>query len=266
MKSLLAIEWLKIKNYRTFWILIGFFLVLLPLWNYQIENGMIKFGSAGGANGINILSRAYSFPEVWGNVSFWASIFVLFLSILIIILTTNEYNFRTHRQNVIDGWSRLQFFHAKVGLVILISLLTTIYVFLVGAVLGIINSGDITGIFRESYKLAYFFLLSVNYLGFALLLSVLVRRSGLSIGLFLLYSLIIENILRGILNWGNDLDLGDYLPMQASDELLPLPLLQMFSSMVSPGKTPDTAFIMVSIGWCALYYFIGRRILLRSDW
>jgi ABC-2 type transport system permease protein len=264
MKTLLAIEWLKIKRYRTFWILIGFFLVLLPLWNYQIEHGMIKM--SGGANGINFLSQAYSFPEVWGNVSFWASIFVLFLSILIIILTTNEYSFRTHRQNVIDGWSRLEFFHAKVALVLTVSLLTTLYVFIVGLLMGIANSGDINHAFTQFYKLGYFFLLSVNYLGLALLISLLIRRSGLSIGLFLLYSLIIENILRGLLNWGNDLNLGDFLPLQASDELLPLPLFQLFSSMAAPQTAPDMYFVIASIGWCALYYFIGRRMLLRSDW
>lgn len=264
MRTLLTTEWLKIKSYRTFWILIGFFLVLLPLWNYQVENGMIKF--SGNTGGIDFLSRAYSFPQVWGNVSFWGSIFVLFLSILIIILTTNEYSFRTHRQNVIDGWSRLQFYHAKVGLVLLVSFLTTVYVFLVGLVMGVINSGSINEVFTQSYKLAYFFLLSVNYLGFALLISVMIRRSGLSIGLFLLYCLIIENTLKGILNWGNDMDLGDYLPLQASDELLPLPLFQLFNSIATPEKTPDMVYVMVSICWCALYYFIGRRMLLRSDW
>src|SRR5688572_6830858 len=103
MKQLLAIEWLKIKRYRTFWILTGFFLVLLPLLNYQILHGMVKIGGGG----INLLSQSYSFPAVWGNVGFWGSIFILFLSILIIILTTNEFNFRTHRQNVIDGLKRI---------------------------------------------------------------------------------------------------------------------------------------------------------------
>ncbi|HYD20756.1 MAG TPA: ABC transporter permease, partial [Flavipsychrobacter sp.] len=97
MKALLAIEWLKIKRYRTFWILAAFFTVLLPLWNYMIASGMMQMGGGG----VNFLNRAYSFPGVWENVGFWASIFIIFLSMLVIILTTNEYTYRTHRQNVI---------------------------------------------------------------------------------------------------------------------------------------------------------------------
>jgi len=265
MKSLLAIEWLKIKSYRTFWILLGFFVVLLPLWNYQVFNGMIKFG--GGKNGgINVLSQAYSFPGVWGNVGFWASIFVIFLSILIIILTTNEYNFRTHRQNVIDGWKRLQFYHAKVGLVLLFSLAATLYVFIIGTLFGFSNSGNASGMFTDISKVLYFFILSVNYLGFALLIGLLIKRSGLAIGLFMLYCLIIENILNGILNWTFDTNPGNYLPLQASDELLPLPLLDMMKAMIQT-TTPDVMpNIIASIAWCAVYYFAGRRLILRSDW
>src|SRR5690606_20338970 len=120
-----------------------FFLVLLPLLNYQIRHGMVTIGG----NGVNLLSQSYSFPAVWGNVGFWGSIFVLFLSILIIILTTNEFSFRTHRQNVIDGLHRLQFYHAKVYLVLTFSLLATVYLFIIGALFGYSNSGSFSGIF-----------------------------------------------------------------------------------------------------------------------
>lgn len=266
MKTLLAIEWLKIKRYRTFWILVGFFIVLLPLLNYQIQNGMVQLGGNAKDGGINLLSQAYTFPEVWGNVGFWGSVFVLFLSILVIILTTNEYNFRTHRQNVIDGWSRLQFYHAKIGLVVLISMLATLYLFLVGAVLGIAADGDVSYMFNAGYKLGYFFLLTLNYLGFALLIGLWIRRSGLAIGLFLLYSMIIEHILEAILNWKISFNPGNFLPLQASDELLPFPMMKMAQSLMPGSTTPESYFVIASIAWCAVYYFIGRRLLLRSDW
>lgn len=265
MKSLLSIEWLKIKSYRTFWVLTAFFLVLLPLWNYQVKNGMIKLGGSG-KDGINFLSQAYSFPEVWGNIGFWASIFVMFLSILVIILTTNEFNFRTHRQNVIDGWSRLQFYHAKTWLVIIFSLAATVYVFVTGLMFGISSGGGVGDMFAQTEKLLYFFLLSVDYLGFALLLGLLIKRSGLAISMFLLYCLIIENILNGMLNWVFDNHPGNYLPLQASDEMLPLPLFGMVKSLVVQSTTPVSVYAVVTIGWCALYYFLGRRAILRRDW
>lgn len=262
MRSLLAIEWLKIKRYRTFWILTAFFVVLLPLWNYEISNGMISMGN----QAINILSQAYSFPEVWGNLGFWASIFILFPSILVIILTTNEFSYRTHRQNVIDGWSRMQFYHAKVGLVILLSLLSTLFLFLVGILFGLLNGGSPADIFEKFEQVAYFFLLSVDYMGFALFISIMIKRSGLAIGLFLLYSLIIENILKGVMNWKLDAHLGNYLPLQSSDELLPFPLARMAQQFIAHQTASMTPYVIVTIVWCLIYYFAGRRMLLRSDW
>lgn len=265
MSSLLAIEWLKIKRYRTFWVLAGLFLILLPLWNYEISEGMIKIGG-NGKMGINILSQAYSFPDVWSNVSFWGSIFIMFLSILIIILTTNEFAFRTHRQNVIDGWTRVQFYHAKILLVFLLSILATVYVFFIGTAFGLLHSGTVSEMAGDLKRLMYFFLLSVDYLGFALIIGLWIRRSGLAIGLFLLYCLIIENILKSIVNWKFDTSYGNLLPLQASDELLPLPLFGMVKQMIHTIPVPDSTYIIATIAWCLLYYFIGRRMLLTTDW
>jgi ABC-2 type transport system permease protein len=265
MKELLGIEWLKIKRYRTFWVLAGLFLLLLPLWNYEVANGFIKMG--GGKNGINFLSTAYSFPQVWGNLGFWGSIFIMFISILVIILTTNEYTYRTHRQNVIDGWHRMQFYHAKVLLVVMLSLVATIYLFLLGLLFGGANSGSLNGLFTEFQQVGYFFLLSLDYLGFALFIAIWIRRSGLAIGLFLLYSMIIENILRGIINHYMDTPLGNFLFLQSSDELLPFPLMQMAKAMMPATATISmTTYSLVTIGWCAVYYFAGRMLLLKNDW
>jgi len=266
MKSLLAVEWLKIKKYRTFWVLAIFFLALLPLWNIFIYNGFISAGGGKGG-GINVLSQSYSFPGIWGNLGFWGSIFVLFPSILVIILTANEYTFRTNRQNVIDGYSRLQFFHAKCVLILVLALAATLYLFLTGAVMGAVVSNGIDGIFSEISKVGYFFLLALNYMGFAFFTTVVIRKSGLAIGLFLLYSLIIENMLKGLLNWLLPIKLGNLFPLQASDELLPFSFMRMAESMMGVQQSiPMYVYVLVTCGWCALYYFIARRILLRRDW
>jgi len=267
MRSLLAIEWLKIKRYRTFWILVGLFMLLLPLWNYQIARGIINVGGNTNMGGINLLNTAYSFPSVWSNLGFWASTFITFITILVIIITSNEYTYRTHRQNVIDGWSRLQFFHAKVLLVLALSLLATIYLFIVGLVFGWVNSGSLSNLFSEIYKVFYFFLLSVNYLGLGLFMAIWLKRSGLAIGLFLLYTNFLEHILKGIFNSRSGLPMGNLLPLQASDELLPFQLMQMMKTLMNVGETfSDTTYAMVTIGWCAVYYIAGRVLLERRDW
>lgn len=264
MNSLLAIEWLKIKRYRTFWILMGLFAVLLPLLNYEIASGIIKIG---GGKGTNFLGPAYSFPGVWGNLGFWASIFVTFLSILVIILTCNEYTFRTNRQNIIDGWKRTSFFHAKILLIVVLSIVVTLYLFILGALFGYFNSGSFSDLFDDAIKIFYFFILSLNYMGFALFIAIWIKRSGLAISLFLLYDLIIENIVKGIVNWKFDTQVGNFLPLQTSDELLPLPSWKMMQAMMgNTDSFSSTTYLIITIVWCLIYYFAGRRILLRRDW
>lgn len=265
MKFLLSIEWLKIKRYRTFWVLAGFFMLLLPLWNYGISNGIMKFGG-GGKNGINILSQAYAFSNVWQNLGFWASVFVVFLAVLTIILTTNEYQFKTNRQNIIDGWSRLQFYHAKWFLVVTLSIATTFYVFIVGTIFGSVY-GSINYFPGHIEYLFYVFVLSLNYYGFALLLSLFFKRSGITIGMFFLYTMILESLVSKYVNWQSDGYAGNFLPLQCSDELLPFPIMDMMKSMISQGDAPSAlSYVLVSFAWVTIYYFIGRQKLLRSDW
>ncbi|MBS1589172.1 MAG: ABC transporter permease [Bacteroidetes bacterium] len=262
MSELLSIEWLKIKSYKTFWVLIGFFALLLPFWNYGIANGFMKFGSGD----LNFVSQAYSFGNVWQNLGFWTSIFVVFISILIIILTTNEFQFRTNRQNVIDGWKHLDFYHAKWLLVLVLSAFTVIYVFLIGLIFGLSYSSfnDFPG--NISY-LFFTWVLALNYYSFSLLLALLLKKSGIAISMFFLYSMILESLLSKGINWLSHSLAGNFLPLQCSDELLPFPLLDMVKRIanLSDSVTP-TWYVLASFGWIIIYYFVGRKKLLKSDW
>lgn len=264
MQKLLAIEWLKIKNYRTFWILSGLFLLLLPLWNYVICRGIFQVGPN---DKVNLLSRAYYFPQVWDNIGFWVRFFSGLIAIVIVILTTNEYQFRTNRQNVIDGWSRLQFFHAKWGMVLMLSIAVTLYALLMGTVFGLAVGGSFAGFQYHLSKLLYVFLLSLNYSGFALTLSLLLRRSGMTIMIFLLYLFIIEKIAQYTLNWKISSKPGDLLPMQSAAELLPFPSFDTAQAAMGLQSGPSEMVLSLAcIAWIIIYYFIGRRKLLRSDW
>ncbi|WP_276134165.1 ABC transporter permease [Polluticoccus soli] len=265
MRSLLAIEWLKYKSYRTFWILTGFFIVLLPLWNYGIANSLFNINGSGNS-GINVLNQVYSFSYVWENVGFWASIFVMFISVLMIILTTNEYQYRTNRQNVIDGWSRMDFYHAKWQVALALAVLTTLYVFIVGVGFAL-RTDTMSNFPGHIEKLFYVFILSLNYYGFSLLLSLFFKRSGITIGMFFLYCMIIESLLSRVINWKLDTKIGNYMPLQASDELLPFPILDLFKSIARLQEAPSALpYVIASAAWIAIYYFAGRQKLLKSDW
>jgi len=265
MNKLIAIEWLKLRRYRTFWVLAGLFLLLLPLWNYEISNGLIKIGG-GGKGAINFLSTAYAFPGVWGNIGFWASYFIWFIAILVIIITTNEYTYRTNRQNVIDGWSRMQFFHGKVVMVVLLSLVATLYFFILGAVFGYINAGSFHGVLSSMDQVLSFFVLCIDYLGFALLIALWIKRSGLAIGLFLLYAMIMEKIIQELLNHYTSKPYGNFLPLQAGDELFPFPLTQMARAFLPSDGMSMSSYMIAAICWCVVYYFAGRLLLQRRDW
>lgn len=264
MQNLLANEWLKIKKYRTVWIILGLFALLLTLFNYGIIKGFMRMGG----NNVNILSQSYSFPNIWSNIAYYTSNLVVFPAILIIILTTNEYQFRTNRQNIIDGWERLQFYHAKWQVILSLSVFTTLFAFILGMVLGYIQSGSFSSCFDNTSKLFYLFVLCVNYYGFALLLSIFLKRSGITIGIFMLYCAVIEVMLHMYFNYGLKYEAANlFLPLQSSDNLLPFPLSDMASKLVGISQGPPPyAYVIASTVWIVLYYFIGRKRLLSTDW
>lgn len=262
MNRLLAIEWMKVKRYRTFWIMISMFVLLLPLWNYSISSGVLHVF---GKSGIDIINKAYTFAYVWDNLGFWTSIFVVFITILTIIITTNEYTFRTNRQNVIDGYTREQYYHAKWMMVLALTVFTTAFVFILGVIFGATND-SFSNFPGKIEKLFYVFLLSLNYYGFGLLVAILFKRSGIAIGIFFLYSMIIESLVKSLLNWRFD-NLGNFMPLQCSDELLPFPVMDFIKTLTTTeAAPPTTGYIIASVAWIIVYYIIGKLRLVKSDW
>lgn len=267
MLSLLQIEWMKIRRYKTFWILAGLFAVILPLWNYEIAAGVFKFGP----DNMNLLGNGYTFPQVWANLGWWGSLFVLFVSFLVITITCNEYTFRTHRQNIIDGWTRLQFFHAKFGLVIALSLGLTLFQYILGIVFALSQGSSLSDMASGIADLGYYFVLCLNYLGAALLVALLIRRSGLAITLFMIYTLFAETALYFFLNRFAGSQTGDFLPLQSSDMLLPWPMLEGIRAMGNhvagnaEKGVPDWSYLIASIVWVAVYYFAGRQLVTKRD-
>ncbi len=263
MLDLLKTEWLKIRRYRAFWWMAGAFLVLTPWFNYSVYDGLISPGVEGG---INILNTAYSFPGVWANVGFWGSVFVWFLCVLVIMLTCSEYTYRTHRQAVIDGWSRTDFLHAKVAGILVLALLASLYTMMVGLLFGGLTSGGFGRATDGLEGMLWFFLLCTNYLAFSLLLALWIRRSGLAIGAFLGYVLILEFILHGTLGKLFGRHAGDFLPLQSSDELLPFPLARVLGGLLGSTALNPWMYAGATVLWIGLYYLAGRRMLQRRDW
>ncbi len=261
MVQLLSIEWLKIKPYRTFWILVGLFAILFPLWNFGVSNGILKMGP------IDVFGSSFSFGDVWNNVTAHASNFIIFPAILITILVTNEYNYKTQRQNMIDGWSRLQVYHAKWMVLAALAIAITVFVFITGLVLALTKGADWSGFGNNIIRIVWMLLLSFNYLSFGMLLGHLVKRSGLAISLLVIYSLMLENLVHLYFFYGKQVYIADlFLPLQCSDQLLQLTTFESMQKMGGLKGLPPAAYAIASVCWISIYYIIGRIRLLRSDW
>ncbi|PUZ27526.1 ABC-2 family transporter protein [Chitinophaga costaii] len=250
-------EWLKVKKYRTFWVLLGLFVVFAISINYFtiLLMKMVKEKSN------NLFSPLlYDYPQVWQSVAFTFSYISLLLGLLVIILISNEYTFRTHRQNVIDGWSRQTFMLSKLFWVVLLSIGATVLCLITGIIFAAIFGER--GFSTENIQfLGVYFLQCLMSLTLAMLIAVLVKRSGLSIVLYLAY-LFLENIAQLILT-KNDIRLGRLLPLEAADRLLGYPFVEKLMPDTQ-AYSPWLYVIMLVIYILAVNYFVGRR-LLRTD-
>jgi ABC-type transport system involved in multi-copper enzyme maturation permease subunit len=201
MKRLLSIEFKKIRNYKTFWILAGLYFLFLAIGLLMAEYMVNQI-----VDDINRRApipvphiKIYFFPWIWQNLAFFATIryVLIFPAIVIIILITNEFTYKTVRQNVITGMKREDVLWSKLLLILLISVIMTIFILIGTAILGFSNTADINlSVITEKISfLGGYFLTVLTFQIFALFFGFLLRNTGLSIALFTLYVFIVEPIL-----------------------------------------------------------------------
>jgi ABC-type transport system involved in multi-copper enzyme maturation permease subunit len=136
---------------------------------------------------------------------------------------TNEYTFKTHRQNIIDGWSRKNFMISKMIDVAIISMLATVLYFVTAIIIGSANSSTTSGSFWQgSQYIGLFFLQTFSQLSIALLIALLTRKAFIALGIFIFYFFPLEPILVAL---GNKYvnGAGEFLPLEISDRLIPRP-------------------------------------------
>lgn len=263
MLKLLRVEWLKVKGYRTFWILLGMTILSIPGINYMLYSLMDN--SFPKVKGKSILGSPFAFPDAWQTVSWNASLLFIIPAILIITLTTNEYTFKTHRQNVIDGWSRGQFISVKLFELLLLSILCTVVVFLTAYVFGVwVNKApDGVSILHQSRFVLFYFVQMLSYSAVAFVMTILIKRAGLSIAAFFGYMLL-ENIIVGIGRNLYQFRGVDYLPEEVTDRLVPQPYLKIIAkpSDVAYFEHHIPYYLTIAAVYLIIYgLFIGRRFL-----
>jgi ABC-type transport system involved in multi-copper enzyme maturation permease subunit len=182
---------------------------------------------------------------------------------MVVISITNEFTYRTLRQNVIDGLSRSEFLISKILTNVLLSFMSVAMIFVIGLVTGLIYTPEVeldrilTDLeFFPAYFLEIFFFLS-----YALMLGIIIQRSGLTI-IVLLLTQMIESIITANIDdyvpW-----LIPYFPMKSIWFMIEFPLPRYYFQEIKDYLTFST--VLTVIAWTFLFNYFSYLKLKRAD-
>jgi ABC-2 type transport system permease protein len=255
MIKLLSIELKKVIAYPTFWIFIGLYALLVLLVFCSIP----AIHLPGPLGMIANFKTYYTFPAIWHTLTYIAGFFNLLLGVLVVILITNEFTFRTVRQNIIDGWTVIDFITSKIILILFLALCTTVFVFLVGMIFGSIVSSsiDAAAIFSQAGFVLAYFVQALAYLCFALFMGTLFKKAGIGIIFFLLYTKIVEPLI----GWKLPQAISDYLPFHNISSLIDNPAAKLIGLNVQDSPL-GIHFFFTLLYSCA--FIVGTYLLLTK--
>lgn len=259
MLQLLKLEWLKVKNYRAFWVFLALYLIGLFSINYiayQLQGDIKK-------NNVPLNIFPYDFPAVYQTIAWVSSWLLYFPGMLMILVITNEYNYKTHRQNIIDGLTRQQFVTAKILFGLSIAVITSISCFLIALYFGNEFSGSVS--FNGIQYIGYSFIQTLCYLFLAMILALFMRRSGLAMIVFFLYGLLFEQLIGGFIDskiLNNGVATRFYFPLEASDVLIPITFGKEIIYKDAPSQT---IMLIVCLVYISLFVFLSFRKFQTDD-
>ena len=277
MKRLLAIELQKIwKNKASKILTISYFILLSFLSliaSIKFDIGPFKLYLAD--EGI------FNFPYIWHFNTYFAGFLKIFLAVIIVSMMANEYSYGTLKQNLIDGMSKKEFVLSKFLTVVLFATISTVFIFILSLVLGLIFSSynELGIIFSDlEYLLAYFVKL-VGFFSFCLFLGILIKRSAFALG-FLFVWFIAEKISYGIIKFEimdrNPIvdKIYAFMPLESMSNLIiePVTRLSVVKNMGSQLGVEDIKdysvhwySLVIVLVWTAIFVFLSLKLLRKRD-
>jgi ABC-type transport system involved in multi-copper enzyme maturation permease subunit len=276
MKRLLQIEFIKLYNNRASKILIISYFFLLTtialMAAIKFDIGPIQFHLA--EQGI------FNFPYIWHFNTFFTAFFKLFLAIVIVSMMANEYSNKTIKQNLIDGLSKKEFILSKFLTVVSFSLISTVFVFIVSLILGLIYSDfkEFSIITSDLEFLLAFFVKLMGFFSFCLFLGILVKRSAFALGFLILWQ-IFEGFARGMIRWKlfdsetTDAIMG-FFPLNAMFNLIKEPFSRLKSVQAvaqQMGEKLELNYqiqwyeIAIVLLWTAIFIYLSYALLKKRD-
>ncbi len=276
MKRLLQIEFIKLWNNRASRVLIISYFVLLTsialVAAIKFDIGPIQFHLAD--QGI------FNFPYIWHFNTYVTAIFKLFLAIVIVSMMANEYSNKTIKQNLIDGLSKKEFVLSKFLTVISFAVISTVFVFVVSMILGLVYSdfNELSIIFSDLEFLVAYFLKLVGFFSFCLFLGILVQRSAFALGFLILWA-IFEQLVFGLLgwkivSWDTARMIKGLFPLESMARLLEEPFsrlkaVQSVANEIGEKFTFDYNVhwyeVLIVLGWTAIFVYLSYALLKKRD-
>jgi len=264
MLRLFKIEWLKVKSYRTFWVLFLGFVIFFPaafyFFAYKYMGALEVTGSLDEEILKRMLGAPFVFPKVWQASGFIGGICFIVIGMLFVMMITNEVQYRTHRQNIIDGWSRLDFLKAKFTMMLFFVFVSTLLVAIMGLIVGLVFSPSAVDLIEGLHYVGYFMLMAVLYLMFAFFIAILVKRTGLAIIIYV-SAIVVDNIIWAICTF-NDTQIGFFLPLEAADSLLGNPFKP---KLLEKRTVPDLALIVAALTYITAYGYVIINYFRKTD-
>jgi ABC-2 type transport system permease protein len=223
VKRIIGIELSKISTYGFFRIVVILHFVLYLLVTFVISR--IKIEAPGITPG-----NLFIFPNVWSTFAYIASWFNMFLAIIVIVLTANEFSHKTFRQQVLSGLSRNEFLFGKGILILGLAIYGFLLVTITGLIYGFIytESVQISQMFDKFYIILIYIVQAIGYMTLGVMAAIIFRNVSLSIILFLLYFIFIEPITRLFC----PLAIRPWFPVKVISHLTPVPeVLKMTTNM-----------------------------------
>ncbi|HPE98026.1 MAG: ABC transporter permease [Chitinophagales bacterium] len=260
MKKLLQIEWIKLWPYKAFRILFIVYFLLLGL-SLLIGRSL----NNGEGEELNKLFKILSVPNIWNYYLFVAVLLNIVLGIIVIFVISNEYSFKTMRQNLIDGLNRNQLFVSKLLLISILTFLSTLVVYISGLIAGKVYNPDATfsDLLERNVLIGGYAIACFGTLSMASLFAIILKRSGLATIVFILFIfpldvILNQGLLKGCCN--------DYLPVS----VLFKGIIEWPGNMIrSFGEEAQTAlaWLPVTMGlvYIGLFNFLSWFIIRRRD-
>ena len=154
------------------------------------------------------------------------------------------------------------------------ALAATVYYAICSLVIGLFHVGDdtlyLSTIFKNMDYVPRYWLMSMGYMSFGLLVGLLTKKTGIALFVFLGYSMVLELILRWVVHlyFFKNISMSFY-PLNAMEDLAPFPMTEFaddllkqhgFRMLLSPMEA-----VIATIIYTSLFLFWSYKRLKNSD-